>query len=394
MILYLFKLILILVFNIGINTYYINSECKCCCESNKNNSGGGKHVDKFAIDLDNNEFKCNEKKLTGFKKIDDPLNYNVKNVIHGNFMYGENIYYTIDEDIFNSIKKDSIVKITKNSYSDTYIVFAVKTQVEKFGEGNQKYDYYLVYCDNCNNKGGYGLFYDVDTNVEIKILGSGNNLTNIGYMFYGGENLKKITFNPTCFDTNKVTDMSYMFKGCKKLEELNLSTFDTRNVTDMSYMFKSCKLLTKLNVSNFDTSKVENMECMFKKCILLTKLNVSNFITSNVDNMDGMFYKCNSLTSLDVSSFNTEKVTDMEGMFYECNSLTSLNLFNFSTDNVGNMENMFAGCTNLTKLILPNKVIYDNVNKSYGDMFYGCEKLKKQNVTTNDKKVKGMLSTK
>ena len=38
MIIYLIKLILILVFNIGINTYYINSECKCCCGNSK--SGG------------------------------------------------------------------------------------------------------------------------------------------------------------------------------------------------------------------------------------------------------------------------------------------------------------------------------------------------------------------
>ena len=115
--LYLFKLILILVFNIGINTYYINcSNCNCSCKSNKNNSGGGKHVDKFAIDLDNNEFKYNGKTFPGFKKIDNPVTNNVERVIHRNFMYGENIYYTIDEDIFNSIKKDSIVKITKNSY--------------------------------------------------------------------------------------------------------------------------------------------------------------------------------------------------------------------------------------------------------------------------------------
>ena len=38
MIIYLIKLIIILVFNIGINTYYINSECKCCCSNSK--SGG------------------------------------------------------------------------------------------------------------------------------------------------------------------------------------------------------------------------------------------------------------------------------------------------------------------------------------------------------------------
>ena len=40
MILYLFKLILILVFNISVNIYYINSECKCCCGNSKSGEIG------------------------------------------------------------------------------------------------------------------------------------------------------------------------------------------------------------------------------------------------------------------------------------------------------------------------------------------------------------------
>ena len=45
MTIYLIKLILIVVFNIGVNTYYINSGCNCCCCKSKQvdtGSGGGK----------------------------------------------------------------------------------------------------------------------------------------------------------------------------------------------------------------------------------------------------------------------------------------------------------------------------------------------------------------
>ena len=70
MIIYLIKLILILVFNIGVNTCYINLGCNCSCKPNKNNSGGGKPVDKIEIDLDNHILKCNENTLPGFEKID------------------------------------------------------------------------------------------------------------------------------------------------------------------------------------------------------------------------------------------------------------------------------------------------------------------------------------
>ena len=61
MILYLFKLISILVFNTVVNTYYINSGCKCCCcESKQTDTGsGGIQIDKFEIDLVNNTLKRN-----------------------------------------------------------------------------------------------------------------------------------------------------------------------------------------------------------------------------------------------------------------------------------------------------------------------------------------------
>ena len=81
-------------------------------------------------------------------------------------------------------------------------------------------------------------------------------------------------------------------------------------------------------------------------------------------------------------------------MFYECNSLTSLNVFNFNTSKVTNMNSMFDGCTNLTSLILPNNFIPDDKSIILSYMFDRCEKLSKENVTTNDEKVKGMLHTK
>ena len=344
---YSFKLILILVFNISVNIYYINSECKCCCgESNKNNSGGGIKCDKFEIDLINNTLKRNENVLTtGFEKITDLASINPQRVINTRYNFAENIYYTIDVDIFNSIKKDNAVTITKNLVlNDRYIVFAVKTLVKGFDVENPEYDYYIVYCHSGNSvKTVYnvfdGLFEGIVTNDEIKILCSGNNLINIDYMFHNCKNLTKIIFTIKGLNTSNVTTMDGMFRNCEKLEVLDLSTFDTNKVTSIFSMFFGCTNLTSLNVSNFNTS--------------------------NVTNMKGMFYECKSLTSLDVSNFSTQNVTDM--------------------------GEMFAGCTNLTSLILPDKVIHENLNMA--NMFNGCDKLSKKNVSTKDGKVKDMFLT-
>ena len=303
MIVYLIKLILILVFNTCVNIYYINSGCNCCCgESNKNNSDGGIQGDKIEIDLVENTLKCNGKILTGFEKIDNPVTNNVKRVINGKFENGQNIYYTINEVIFNSIKEDSNVEIIKTSDSDEYIVFAVKTQVENFDEKDQKYDYYLVYCHNGDSVSGCGLFEKINTNDEIKILCSGNNLKNIGYMFFGGKKLKKIIFTIKGLNTSNVIIMSSMFKGCSSLKELNLSNFNTNHVSYMDGMFSGCESLKELNISNFNTYNVTDMSGMFYGCSSLKELNLNNFNTNNVTDMRCMFGGCLDELKLKIKS--------------------------------------------------------------------------------------------
>ena len=49
-----------------------------------------------------------------------------------------------------------------------------------------------------------------------------------------------------------------MFSACKSLTSINLSNFNTQNVTNMSYMFSECKSLTSINLSNFNTQNVTN----------------------------------------------------------------------------------------------------------------------------------------
>ena len=41
-----------------------------------------------------------------------------------------------------------------------------------------------------------------------------------------------------------------MFRECSSLKELNLNTFNTNNVTDMSYMFGDCLDELKLKIKN------------------------------------------------------------------------------------------------------------------------------------------------
>ena len=178
-------------------------------------------------------------------------------------------------------------------------------------------------------------------------------------------------------NTEEVTNMAWIFKGCSNLKSLDVSKFNTAQVTDMSYMFTHCWGLESLDVSRLNTENVTNMENMFLYCSnsKLTSLDVSNFNTEKVTNMSCMFRGNSNLTSLDLSNFNTQDVKDMSYMLMDCRGLTSLNLSGFNTPNVENMSGMFNGCYDLTTIYVSDKFVTTKVSDGT-DMFYGCTSLK------------------
>jgi surface protein len=173
--------------------------------------------------------------------------------------------------------------------------------------------------------------------------------------------------------TPNVTDMSYMFYGCSKLESLDVSHFDTKNVTNMENMFCQCSSLTTLNVSNLNVGKVTTMYGMFANCSKLESLDLSSFITTSVVDMSVMFWGCSGLKSIDVSSFDTSNVTNMRGMFTSCSGLSELDLTNFNTVKVTNMDSMFEKCSGLTNLDLSSFKV-EKVTTMWS-MFMNCSSL-------------------
>ena len=71
--------------------------------------------------------------------------------------------------------------------------------------------------------------------------------------------LKK-TFNKIGINTiyfiieEKLNNMSYMFKDCSSLKEINFISFETVQVTKMRAMFDGCNELEYLDLSNFNIS--------------------------------------------------------------------------------------------------------------------------------------------
>ena len=226
------------------------------------------------------------------------------------------------------------------------------------------------------------MFYSCSSLTSLDVTNfNTEKVMNMGSMFSSCSSLTSL--DVTHFNTANVEDMNYMFSNCSSLTSLDVTHFNTANVKDMGSMFSNCSSLTSLDVTHFNTEKVTNMISMFSDCSSLTSLDVT-FNTAKVKYMHYMFSNCSSLTSLDVRNFNTANVTNMSSMFQNCCALTSLYLSNFNTENVTNMSSMFSSCQALTTICTSSKFVTTQVSKS-SRMFYKCEKLKGEEVWTEDK---------
>ena len=160
--------------------------------------------------------------------------------------------------------------------------------------------------------------------------------------------IEKVVFHSSFANVRPTTFYDW-FSNCKNLTQIEgMGNLNTEKVTDMSYMFDNCRKLSSLDLSKFNTENVTDMSYMFCCCWGLSSLDLSKFNTENVTNMTHMFYNCSALSSLDLSNFNTAKVEDMSYMFSDCFSLTTIyGSDEFVTEEVYNSQNMFSGCTNL-----------------------------------------------
>nr|WP_278245050.1 BspA family leucine-rich repeat surface protein [Ruminococcus flavefaciens] len=229
--------------------------------------------------------------------------------------------------------------------------------------------------ENCTN-----LFSDLRYTRHIDLSKADPSNVKVVRCMFEGSGAEDIQL-PDNLVTNKVTDLSGMFKDCEKLESIDVSDFDTSNVTKMNSMFELCRELTTLDLSNFDTSNVIDMNNMFECCASLTELDVSNFDTSKVTNMAFMFGECWYLKTLDLSNFDTSNVTDMNNMFAFCNNMTSLDLITFDTSKVKNMKAMFLACKSLVSIDLSSFDTSQNVE--IDEMFNYCDDL--ETILVSDK---------
>ena len=204
--------------------------------------------------------------------------------------------------------------------------------------------------------------YDVD-NLRLPKTHGLPKLNNMARMFNNLRSSRIVDL--TIFNTENVTDMSYLFGSDGRIENKLYNNvthvivgeqFSTKNVTNMAGMFAGTYLdnIAQL-IDKFDTTKVTNMTHFLDSTKNLTSINLKdNINTENVADMSYMFANHDPLGRLILgNNFSTKNVVNMEGMFKNIDDLEQLNLGDkFDTSNVTNMRYTFAGIDDLAALDL------------------------------------------
>ena len=276
------------------------------------------------------------------------------------------------------------------------------------------------------------------------------------------KNIQKVVFDAS-FANARPTICDYWFYDCGKLTDIEgIENLNTEKVTSMESMFRGCDALTSLDLTNFNTTNVTSMHLMFDACFELTTIYASDkFVTTNVTSSSNMFWGCKKLKGYNdgktdhyyancgtdgyftseceyavfdnatgtltfrykgakpegaydlnvgatepgwrthkkeitkvvfATSFANARPTSCYYWFYECENLTNIEgIENLNTEKVTNMALMFAHCFGLTSLDV-TKFNTANVT-TLMSMFARCSGLKSLDVTNFDtKNVKDMYN--
>ena len=133
----------------------------------------------------------------------------------------------------------------------------------------------------------------------------------------GPINISK-TFFKFSLNIKNVINLCFMFSQCR-IVNLDLSSSVTQKVKNLKGMFCNCKNLRNIKFSkNFNTENVTDMSFMFFGCENLEELDLSTFNIQNVDQMTAMFYNCVKMEKLSLPVSNVKKNVCMRSILYNC----------------------------------------------------------------------------
>ena len=388
---YFIKLILILVFNTIVNTYYINSECKCCGWNSKSGGTGSESKGNLSI---------NPPKGIKPPNVKTPVNAKHKLNNYHNPLLDTNSL--LDPNLLNVAplgikhKKQEIRENNKKGENNTNNVINSNDNKNSKNENNKTEPENAQQEEEIDvDKLESVVFtFSEDNGGIIKINDSAEQYIQADF---DAKNIVNPLFEERVW-VYKITDKLY--NSIDENSKIVFTYENDNNPDEPKYIFCAVKLKDNrcfLIVCTDGNTICDEKECkggLFDANNHLVKTSYYDFLSEEfkmiscgkgICNISSMFYCNESLKKIIfLEGFNTENVTDMNSMFAGCSSLTDLNLSKFNTGKVLDIYFMFAGCKNLKELNLSS---YNEANNlvSLGGMFYNCNPVVRLKETFNKK---------
>ena len=183
------------------------------------------------------------------------------------------------------------------------------------------------------------------------------------WSYFGCENLNILASDTP--DLSSVTDMTYMFRDCAKLNA-DLNVWDVSNVANFTGTFQGCTIFNG-DISSWDVSSGSFFSGMFKEASAFNQ-NIGGWDLGNSSKMmNEMFWDAASFNQ-DINAWDVSKATRMEHMFDGASSFNQdLDMWDVSM--VEAFSYMFAN-TDAFNGNIDNWQIYSS--NSIGRMFYNA----------------------
>ena len=152
--------------------------------------------------------------------------------------------------------------------------------------------------------------------------------------FYMCQDAKKISlpnFDWQGIEQCKKGALEEMFRGCRKLEEVDLGRLETLKPKNTTGMFSECFALSNIDfLYKIDFQHLETAVEMFRQCVSIRQIDLSKLDLKNLKQQLKMFQGCSRLQSITTGEVNTENLKNMQGMFELC-GLEEIDLDMFNT---------------------------------------------------------------
>lgn len=177
-----------------------------------------------------------------------------------------------------------------------------------------------------------------------------SNVTTAQYMFQSS-GLTNLVYPNHIIEVPKLTDFTYVFQNCSKLESFDFSKFNFHKPINVRNCFQNCSNLISVNGGNIDVSTFAGFYQVFQTCSKLTYLDISNWDFSSATTFSSMFNGCYQLTDLRFGKNLATSINLSDSTLLTEESLISVLLGLADLNSLGkNTQTCNLGSTNLAKL--------------------------------------------